>query len=72
MLYKQKEIIGNATLYLADANELLPTLNSFQCIFYDPPFEIWGDFNAIKQILNFNDFIAIDQKNFKFSEKRLL
>jgi site-specific DNA-methyltransferase (adenine-specific) len=47
-MYKQKETIGNATLYLADARDLLPNLKNFDCIFYDPPFDIWGDFNVVK------------------------
>jgi len=48
MTYKQKEEIGNATLYLADSKELLPQLNSFKCILYDPPFEIWKDLDVLK------------------------
>ena len=68
MLYKQKEIIGNATLYLADSKELLPTLNSFQCIFYDPPFEIWGDFNAIKA----NQMIAFCSPTSRHTVEKIL
>jgi len=48
MTYKQKEEIGNATLYLADSKELLPQLNFFKCILYDPPFEIWKDLDVLK------------------------
>lgn len=33
------EIIGNATLYLGDCREVLPTLTPFDCGIMDPPYE---------------------------------
>tara|TARA_R100000231_G_scaffold20736_1_gene20274 strand:+ start:21 stop:731 length:711 start_codon:yes stop_codon:yes gene_type:complete len=40
-MYKQKEKIGEATLYLANAIELMPTLKNSDLVIYDPPFELW-------------------------------
>jgi len=39
------EVIGQATLYLGDCREVLPTLGLVDAaVVLDPPFEIWGDF----------------------------
>ena len=36
----RREIIGNATLYLGDCREILPTLGQFDAAVYDPPYGI--------------------------------
>ena len=36
----KKEIIGNATLYLGDCLEILPTLDKVDCVITDPPYEV--------------------------------
>ena len=36
--YKRKEIIGNATLYLGDCIEILPTLEKVDAVITDPPY----------------------------------
>lgn len=38
--YKRKEIIGNATLYLGDCLEILPTLEKVDAVITDPPYGI--------------------------------
>lgn len=38
--YKRKEIIGNATLYLDDCLEILPTLPKVDAVITDPPYGI--------------------------------
>lgn len=38
--YKKKEIIGNATLYLGDCLEILPTLEKVDAVITDPPYGI--------------------------------
>lgn len=40
MTYKRKEVIGNATLYLGDCLEILPTLPKVDAVIADPPFGI--------------------------------
>tara|TARA_X000001382_G_C3121175_1_gene163217 strand:+ start:62 stop:775 length:714 start_codon:yes stop_codon:yes gene_type:complete len=47
-MFKQKETIGSATLYLGDAKELINTIKNIDCIVYDPPFEIWDEIDVIK------------------------
>jgi len=37
-MYKRKEIIGDCTLYLGDARDILPTLGHIDCVVSDPPF----------------------------------
>jgi DNA modification methylase len=39
MSYKQKEIIGNATLYLGDGYEIAPQLGIMDAVVTDPPYE---------------------------------
>ena len=36
--WKRCEVIGNATLYLGDCLEILPTLSKVEMIFTDPPY----------------------------------
>ena len=46
MSYKRKEVIGNATLYLGDCLEILPTLEKVDAVITDPPYgigEAWGN-----------------------------
>jgi len=38
-LYQRKEVIGNATLYLGDAYEILPHLGFVDALVTDPPYE---------------------------------
>ena len=38
--YKRKEVIGNATLYLGDCLEILPTLEKVDAVITDPPYGI--------------------------------
>lgn len=40
MTYKRKEVIGDATLYLGDCLEVLPTLGSVDAVVTDPPYGI--------------------------------
>lgn len=37
--YKRREVIGDATLYLGDCLEILPTLPKVDAVITDPPFE---------------------------------
>jgi DNA modification methylase len=39
----RKEIIGNATLYLGDCLDILPTLESVDAVITDPPYGISKD-----------------------------
>ena len=36
----RKEVIGNATLYLGDCLEILPTLPQVEAVITDPPYGI--------------------------------
>ena len=38
--WKRKEVIGNATLYLGDCLEILPTLPKVDAVITDPPYGI--------------------------------
>ena len=40
MTYKRKEVIGNATLYLGDCLEILPTLPKVDAVVADPPYGV--------------------------------
>ena len=40
MTYKRKEIIGNATLYLGDCLEILPTLPKVDAVITSPPYNL--------------------------------
>lgn len=42
----RKEVIGDATLYLGDCLEVLPTLDSVDAIITDPPYEIRDKFGT--------------------------
>jgi len=43
MTYKRKEIIGNATLYLGDCMDVIPTLDKVDAVVTDPPYGV--DYN---------------------------
>jgi hypothetical protein len=43
-----KEVIGNATLYLGDCREILPTLPKVDAVITDPPYGIGADTHAGK------------------------
>lgn len=45
MTYQRKEIIGNATLYLGDCRDILPTLPKVDACITDPPYGI-GESNG--------------------------
>ena len=45
----QKVIIGNATLYLGDCEEILPTLNKVDAVITDPPYGIGIAANPVRQ-----------------------
>jgi site-specific DNA-methyltransferase (adenine-specific) len=46
MTYTRKEVIGNATLYLGDCMEVLPTLGKVDAVITDPPYgKVKGDFD---------------------------
>lgn len=40
MTYKRKEVIGDATLYLGDCREILPTIGKVDAVVTDPPYGI--------------------------------
>lgn len=40
MSYQRKEVIGNATLYLGDCRDILPTLPKVDAVITDPPYGI--------------------------------
>jgi site-specific DNA-methyltransferase (adenine-specific) len=44
--YKRKEVIGDATLYLGDCLEILPTLPKVDAVITDPPFSEYTHGNA--------------------------
>ena len=43
MSYKKKEVIGDATLYLGDCMEVMPTLGEVDAVVTDPPYGIGID-----------------------------
>jgi site-specific DNA-methyltransferase (adenine-specific)/modification methylase len=54
--------IGNATLYLGDCAEILPTLGHFDAVVTDPPYGI--DYDPSQYKGNFKDKIFNDDKEF--------
>lgn len=40
MTYRRKEVIGEATLYLGDCLEILPTLGPVEAVVTDPPYSV--------------------------------
>lgn len=46
MNYQRKEVIGNATLYLGDCRDVLPTLGKVDAVITDPPYGIGKDGQA--------------------------
>ena len=49
MSYKRKEVIGDATLYLGDCLEILPTLEKVDAVITDPPYGIGIAANPVRQ-----------------------
>lgn len=47
MSYKRKEVIGDATLYLGDCLEILPTLDKVDAVVTDPPYGISLEYSRI-------------------------
>lgn len=47
--WKRKEVIGNATLYLGDCLEILPTLPKVDAVITDPPYGIGIAANPVRQ-----------------------
>ena len=47
--YKQKEIIGDQTLYLGDCMEIMPHLGKFDAVVTDPPYGIGAASNPVRQ-----------------------
>jgi site-specific DNA-methyltransferase (adenine-specific) len=50
--YKRKEVIGNATLYLGDCLEILPTLPKVDAVITDPPYGIGWVHSGIGYLKN--------------------
>ena len=46
MTYQRKEVIGNATLYLGDCREILPTLGKVDAVITDPPYGLDYPYNS--------------------------
>ena len=44
--YKRKEVIGDATLYLGDCRDILPTLGKVDAVVTDPPYGIGFPYNS--------------------------
>ena len=56
--YKRKEVIGDATLYLGDCLEILPTLEKVDAVITDPPYGIGdrmqgGTWGAVEKYADF-------------------
>lgn len=50
MTYLRKEVIGDATLYLGDAREVLPTLAPADCGLMDPPYLVTSGGGSLEAI----------------------
>ena len=48
--YKQKVVIGDATLYLGDCMEILPTLGKVDAVITDVPYEISQESNGLRRL----------------------
>lgn len=48
-MYKRKEVIGKATLYLGDCMEVMPMLDKVDAVVTDPPYGIGADNHAGKK-----------------------
>ena len=48
--YKRKEVIGDATLYLGDCLEILPTLPTVDAVITDPPYGMEIDCGKLRRI----------------------
>jgi DNA modification methylase len=60
MTYKRKEVIGNATLYLGDCLEILPTLDNVHCVITDPPYGIGAPSGTTSIARNRNAYHSFD------------
>lgn len=64
MTYTRKEVIGDATLYLGDCMEVLPTLGKVDAVITDPPYGLgaklsggsWGATKDSKEVLVWDNF----------------
>lgn len=54
--YVKKQIIGDATLYLGDCREILPTLDGIDCVVTDPPYGLGMANNPIRQLHKKSDW----------------
>lgn len=48
--------IGNATLYLGDCMDILPTLDKIDCVITDPPYNAKKDYGTYKDNLSDDDY----------------
>ena len=54
----RKEVIGNATLYLGDCMEILPTLGKVDAVITDPPFNVGKDYGVHDDAMPEADYLA--------------
>ena len=54
-MMRDKVIIGNATLYLGDCLEILPTLENVDAVITDPPYEQQAHTKARRQLTKGQD-----------------
>ena len=57
--YNEKCIIGDATLYLGDCIDILPTLNGVDCVITDPPYNAKKDYGIYKDNLSDEDYAEL-------------
>ena len=71
MTYQRKETIGDATLYLGDCLDILPTLDKVDAVVTDPPYGVGGRQNTKTARLRGykkNDYLGfIDSSEYVFS-----
>ena len=53
----QPEIIGNATLYLGDCLEILPTLDKVDAVITDPPFNVGKDYGLHNDSMGNDEYL---------------
>lgn len=63
-----KEIIGNATLYLGDCLEILPTLDKVDAVITDVPYGVSQDHGGLRQI-NYGEW---DKKEIAFAALKII
>lgn len=56
--WKRKEVIGNATLYLGDCLEILPTLPKVDAVVTDPPYNVGKDYGTHDDAMPVADYVA--------------